>query len=54
MASWLAELAIAGCSMAALGNSKRLDVNWELMVGVTVVFNSSDFVEIKVSEYDPQ
>ena len=54
MASQFVELAVVGCSMAAVGISMFLDVNWAPTVGVTVVFSSFDFVEIKVSVYDLQ
>ena len=54
MASFLAELAIFGCSMATVGISMRLDVNSEPTVDVTEVFSSFNSVKIEVSAHDLQ
>ena len=54
MASQFVELVVVGCSMAAVGISMFLDVNWAPVFGVTVEFSSFDSVEIEVSVYDPR
>ena len=54
MASFLAELAVFGCSMATVGISMRLDVNQASTVDVTEVFSSFDSVKIEVSAHDLQ